>query len=162
MEILPDGGNVAILQGMLTNEAAIKRTAGNEEMMAGSNFKVIAKEVANWQRDQGLTVTENLITAFGSDLNVILANNDEMALGAVQAIQAAGRTDIVVLGVDATPDARTAVADGTLAATVLQDPVGLGFGAIEMALKALAGESQDSISWLPFTLITPDNVADFM
>jgi len=160
-KIMPDGGNVAILQGLLTNEAAIKRTEGNEIGLADSNFKIVTKDVANWQRDQGMSVTENWLTAYGKDLNVILANNDEMALGAVAAIQAAGRTDIKVLGVDATPDARKAVADGTLAATVLQDPVGLGNGAIDIVKKAIDGTSQDSITWLPFTLITPDNVAEF-
>lgn len=160
-QIMPDGGNIAILQGLLTNEAAVKRTEGNETGLVGSNFNILTKEPANWQRDQGMSVTENWLTAYGDKLNVILANNDEMALGAVAATQAAGRTDIKVLGVDATPDARRAVADGTLAATVLQDPVGLGYGAIDIVMKAVEGIAQEAITWLPFTLITPENVADY-
>lgn len=160
-KIMPEGGNVAILQGMLTNEAAVKRTEGNETGLAGSNFNILTIEPANWQRDQGMNVTENWLTAYGDELNVILANNDEMALGAAKAVQAAGRTDVKVLGVDATPDARKAVKDGNLDATVLQDPVGLGNGAIDIVKKAIEGTSQEPITWLPFTLVTPDNVDQY-
>jgi len=158
---LPDGGGVGILQGILSNEGALKRTEGNEVTLAGTNFTILAKETGNWQRDQGLTLTENWLTAYGDGLNAILANNDEMALGAVQALQAAGRTDVIVMGVDAIPDAKTAVADGTLAATVLQDAEGQGGGAVGVVASVLAGETVDPVTWVPFVLITPENIADF-
>lgn len=160
-EMLPDGGGVGILQGILSNEGALKRTEGNEVTLAGTNFTVLAKESGNWQRDQGLTLTENWLTAYGDKLNAILANNDEMALGAVQALQAAGRTDVIVMGVDAIPDAKNAVAGGTLAATVLQDAEGQGGGAVGVVSSVLAGEAVEPITWVPFVLITPENIADF-
>ena len=64
MEMLPDGGGVGILQGILSNEGALKRTEGNEVTLAGTNFTILAKESGNWQRDQGLTLTENWLTAY--------------------------------------------------------------------------------------------------
>lgn len=161
MKLLPDGGNICILQGMLTNEAAIKRTEGFEQAIDQSKFKILAKEVGDWQRDKGMSVTENWLTAYGEELNVIIANNDEMALGAVQAVKAAGRDDIIIIGVDATPDARQAVADGTMAATVLQDPVEIGGGAVEIVKKALEGTKQDAITWMPFILVTPENIDQY-
>jgi inositol transport system substrate-binding protein len=149
--------------GKLDNEGAIKRTEGNESVIAEKypNIKVLAKETGNWQRDQGLTLTENWLTTYGDKLNGILANNDEMALGAVKALQAAGREDVYVMGVDAIPDALDAVKDGSLTATVLQDAVGQGRGATEVIHKALLGQKPDSVTWVPFVLITPENLADF-
>lgn len=162
VELMGEEGGVGILQGILSNEGALKRTEGNETTLADyPGIKILAKETGNWQRDQGMTLTENWLTAYGDKLNAILANNDEMALGAVQALQAAGRTDVIVMGVDAIDDAKTAVADGTLAATVLQDAAGQGGGAVNVVAKVLAGETVEPITWIDFVLITPDNIADF-
>ncbi|WFA10131.1 sugar ABC transporter substrate-binding protein [Tissierella sp. Yu-01] len=162
-EQLSGKGNVAILMGILSNEGAVKRTEGNELVISEQypDIKVLAKETGNWQRDQGLSITENWLTAYGNDLNAILANNDEMALGALKAARDAGRDDIIVVGVDAIPDALASVEEGGMAATVLQDAVGQGQGAVVAAHKALKGESQDSITWVPFKLVTIDNLAEF-
>lgn len=162
-EQLGGKGNVAILMGILSNEGAVKRTEGNEGVISSkySDIKVLAKETGNWQRDQGLSITENWLTAYGNDLNAILANNDEMALGALKAARDAGRDDIIVVGVDAIPDALASVEEGGMAATVLQDAVGQGQGAVVAAHKALKAESQDSITWVPFKLVTKDNLAEF-
>jgi inositol transport system substrate-binding protein len=84
-----------------------------------------------------------------------------MALGAVEALRAAGRTDVVVMGVDRIPDAITAVQNGTMAATVLQDAAGQGRGAGEAVYKALQGQSQPSINWVPFVLIDKSNIAQY-
>lgn len=153
-------GNVCILMGKLDNEGAVKRTEGNETTIKTlfPNIKVLAKETGNWQRDQGLSLTENWLTAYGKDLNGILANNDEMALGAVEALKAAGRTDVPVMGVDAIPDAKVAVGNGSLAATVLQDAVGQGQGAAEVAVAVLQGGKMPAVRWVPFVLITKDNL----
>ena len=161
-KLLPEGGGVAILQGILSNEGALKRTEGNEKVLSEvPAFKILAKETGNWQRDQGMTLTENWLTAYGKNLKAILANNDEMALGAIQALKAANRTDIIVMGVDAIDDAKAAVADGSLAATVLQDAKGQGSGAMDVVAKAIKGETPDSITWIDFVLITPENIKDF-
>ncbi len=162
-ELLGGKGGVAILMGKLDNEGAIKRTQGNESVITEKypNISILAKETGNWQRDQGLTLTENWLTTYGTKLNGILANNDEMALGAVKALEAAGRQDVFVMGVDAIPDAKDAVGKGILTATVLQDAVGQGRGGVEVIHKALMGQTPESIIWVPFVLITPENLADF-
>lgn len=162
-EELGGEGNIAILMGILSNEGAVKRTEGVEGVIASKypNIKVLAKETGNWQRDQGLAITENWLTAYGDDLNAIVANNDEMALGALNAARTAGRDDIIIVGVDAIPDALDSIEEGGLAATVLQDAVGQGRGAVQAAHKALKGETQDSITWIPFKLVTKDNLSEF-
>ncbi|OQY34355.1 MAG: sugar ABC transporter substrate-binding protein [Spirochaetaceae bacterium 4572_59] len=162
-ELLDGKGGVGILMGKLDNEGALKRTEGNESVIADKypGIKILAKETGNWQRDQGMTLTENWITAYGSDLNGILANNDEMALGAVEALKASGREDIFVMGVDAIPDAKGAVGNGTLSATVLQDAVGQGEGGAKVIHSVLTGSTPEAITWVPFVLITPENLADF-
>ena len=154
---------MAILVGKLDNEGAILRTEGNKDTIKSQfpGITVLAEETGNWQRDQGLSLTENWLTAYGADLKGILANNDEMALGAVEALKSAGRPDVLVMGVDAIPDAKTAVADGSLAATVLQDAAGQGRGAAETAYRVLRGESPESITWVPFVLITKENLAQY-
>ncbi len=162
MKLLPDGGNVCILQGLLSNEGAIKRTEGFMNAIDTEKYKVLATEAADWQRDKGMTTTENWLTTFGEDLNVIISNNDEMALGAAQAAQAAGRSDIIIMGVDASPDGKQAVVDGKLAATVLQDAVNMGGGAIKLINEAVAGGKPEAVTWVPFSLLTPDNVKDAM
>lgn len=162
-ELLRGEGNVAILMGKLDNEGALKRTEGNEQIIAEEypGITVLAKETGNWQRDQGMSLTENWLTAYGDDLNGILANNDEMALGAVEALRAAGRDDVYVMGVDAIPDALVAVEAGSLVATVLQDSVGQGRGGAEVIHGVLMGETWEPVTWIPFVLITQENLADF-
>jgi len=162
-KLLEGKGGVAILMGKLDNEGALKRTQGNEETLAAKfpGIQILAKETGNWQRDQGMSLTENWLTAYGSKLNGILANNDEMALGAVEALKAAGRTDIPVMGVDAIPDAKVAVGNGSLAATVLQDAVGQGAGAAKVIDTVLRGGKAESVTWIPFVLITPENLKNF-
>ncbi|HWQ80528.1 MAG TPA: substrate-binding domain-containing protein [Anaerovoracaceae bacterium] len=164
VELLGDkpAGGVGILMGILSNEGAVKRTEGNESVLSQyPDIKILAKEAGDWQSDKGLAITENWITAYGDELVAVLANNDTMAIGALQALDAAGRDDVIVMGVDAIPDAVDLVAEGKLDATVLQDADGQGAGGVEAAAKAIAGETQDPVTWIDFVLVTPDNVADF-
>jgi inositol transport system substrate-binding protein len=162
-KLLNGQGGVCILMGKLDNEGAIGRTKGNEDTFKAKfkGIKVLAKETGNWQRDQGMSITENWITTYGTQLKAILANNDEMALGASQALRAARRTDVIVMGVDAIPDARTAVANGTLAATVLQDAAGQGRGAAQAAVNALTGKAQSAVITVPFVFIDKSNIAQY-
>jgi inositol transport system substrate-binding protein len=162
-KLLNGQGAVCILMGILSNEGALKRTEGNEGVLKSKypGIQVLAKEAGNWQRDQGLNITQNWITAYGSRLKGILANNDEMALGAIEALKTANRTDVIVMGVDAIPDGKAAVRNGTMSATVLQDAVGQGRGAAEAAYKALRGEKQDSVKWIPFVYIDKSNIAQY-
>jgi inositol transport system substrate-binding protein len=154
---------VCILLGILANEATEKRTQGAEEVFARySNIKVLDKQTGNWQQDQGLAHTENWLTKYDSELNVIIGNNDGMALGAVKALKTVGRDDVLVLGIDAIPEALAAVRDGTMTATVLQDAVGQGHNSADYVYRALAGEKLAPVYWIPFKLITKENLADFM
>ena len=152
----------AILVGILSNQGAIARTQGNKDALETfKNYKFLAEQNGDWQRDQGMTITENWLTAYGDELKLILANNDEMALGAVEATEAAGREDIVIMGVDLIPDAKQAIIDGRLDASVMQDGKGQGEGAMMVALAALRGEEPDPYTKVPFVLATPENIADF-
>lgn len=162
-EKLGGKGGIAILQGILSNEGAVKRTEGNEEVIKNKypDVKLLSEQSGEWQRDKAMSITENWITAYGNDLNAILANNDEMALGAVRALQSAGRKDVLVMGIDGIPDALAAIKAGTMAGSVLQDARGQGEGSIQVIEKALKGEKPDHVDWVDFKLITGDNVADF-
>jgi len=162
-KLLGGQGGVCILLGKLDNEGAILRTQGNEDVIKEQfpNIRVLAKETGNWQRDQGQTITENWITTYGSNLKGILGNNDEMALGAINALKAANRRDVYVMGVDAIPDAIASVKAGELAATVLQDSAGQGRGAAEAVVNALTGKNQPPINWVPFVYIDKSNVGKY-
>lgn len=158
-ELLQGKGGVAILVGILGNEGALKRTEGNKEVLASKypEITVLAEQTANWQRDQAVTVTENWITTYGNKLNAILANNDEMALGAIKALEAGNRKDVLVLGVDATLDGRNAVREGLMAATVFQDAKGQGGGAAKVITTKIKGGNPDKITWVPFQLVDKDS-----
>ncbi len=155
-------GKVAILMGKLDNEGAIKRTEGNKEILSKfPDIEIVDEQTGVWQRNEGMVKTENWLNRFGSDLKAILSNNDDMALGAVQALKDAGRDDIIVVGVDATPDGLAALEAGDLAATVFQDANGQGAGGVEVALKAAKGENPNKETWIPFKLVTPENLSEF-
>jgi inositol transport system substrate-binding protein len=162
-KLLNGSGGLCILQGTLSHEASINRTEGNEQVIRENypGIKVLAKEPANWQRDQGMTITENWLTAYGKDLSAILANNDEMALGAVEALRAAGRPDVVVMGIDGIPDAVAAVKNGTMAATVLLSPETEGRGTAEVAYKIINGQTVEPFTKVSEVFITQENAAQF-
>ncbi len=152
----------AILVGLLSNEAAVARTEGNKQVLDKySNFKLLAEKNGDWQRDQGMTITENWLTAYGPELKAILANNDEMALGALEALEANGRDEVIIMGVDLIDDAKTAITDGRLDASVLQDGKGQGEGSMKIALEVLKGEKPEKITMIPYVLVTPENIKDF-
>jgi len=159
---LMDSGKVFILEGKLDNEAAIKRTSGFVDTVTDKfpNIEIVAIEVGNWQRDQGVSITENWLTAYGDEINAVIANNDEMALGAVEALQREGRTDVIVLGVDFTPDAKAAILEGTMVGSVKQDLAGQGAGGIQIAYDLLTGTVKENPVWIPFVLITAEDAAD--
>lgn len=162
-EKLGGKGGVAILQGILSNEGAVKRTEGAEQVMKEKypDIKILSEQSGEWQRDKAMSITENWLTAYGNDLNAVISNNDEMALGAVRALQSAGRKDVLVIGIDGIPDALAAIKNGIMAGSVLQDAKGQGEGSIQVIEKALKGEKPAHVTWVDFKLITPDNVTDF-
>lgn len=137
-ELIGKDAKVAELQGVPGASATIDRGAGFHEV-ADSNFNIVASQTANFNRAEGMTVMENILQSDKSILGVF-AHNDEMALGAVEAIAASGK-DIKVIGFDATDDAQAAVKSGKMAATVAQKPEKMGETAVETALQLIAGET---------------------
>ena len=156
-------GEICILMGQLNHEAAQDRTRGVKEIIAEKfpNIKILAEQTGNWMRNEGVTVVENWLTAY-PNLKAIASNNDEMAMGALVAIESAGRTGIFVAGTDGNPDAFQAIKDGRMVATVLQDAKGQGAGAGDYVIKALKGEKLEPINWIPFVLITKENLNDYL
>lgn len=155
-------GNVFILQGDPTQEAAQMRTKGCEETVKKyPNMKVVATQAGLWQRDKGLAITETWLQ--GSDeVNVICSNNDEMALGAIQALKNAGKLeDVIVGGVDATKDAIAAMEAKELEVTVFQDAKGQGQAGVDTAIKMINGEKVPAVVDVPYVLVTPENMAEY-
>lgn len=158
-------GNVVILQGDPANEAAKLRTQGCTDVVAKNpGMKVIKTQAGNWYRDKGQSIMENWLQS-GDQIDVVCANNDEMALGAINAIKAAnkklGKDGILVGGVDATSDALAAMEAGDLAVTVFQDAKGQGGGGVDAIIKLVNGETVGAYVDIPYQLVTPDNMADF-
>ena len=123
----PAGANIVFLTGQPGSSSAIDRAKGVHEAMgkAGAKYKIVVEQTANWKRDEGFTVSQNILTSLtGKPPQAIIASNDDMALGAIEAINAAGlqKSGIKVIGFDATPDALKKVKNGEMLATVEQDP----------------------------------------
>lgn len=141
LELVGEGAKVAELEGVAGSSAARDRGEGFNTAIDGK-LDVVAKQTANFNRAEGLTVMENILQA-NPDIVGVFAHNDEMALGALEAIAASGK-DIKVIGFDATDDAVAAVSAGTLSATVAQKPDEIGVKAIEAAVKYLKGETLEA------------------
>ena len=132
---------VGILEGIPGHETGDSRLRGFRDAVAKApGITIVASQPANWERDQGFNVFQNMLQAH-RDIDTVFAASDLMALGAIEAIAAAGRTGkIRVVGFDALDDAKKAVEAGTMAATVAQFPYEMGKAAVESAVKILAGE----------------------
>ena len=151
MELIGEGAKVAELQGVPGASATIDRGAGFHEA-ADEALNVVASQSANFDRAEGMSVMENVLQSDGS-IQGVFAHNDEMALGALQAIAASGK-DIKVVGFDATDDAVNEVKAGRMAATVAQKPELMGETAILMAIRLIAGEEVEKSLPVEVELIT--------
>ncbi len=141
-ELLGGTGKVVELEDIAGTSAARDRGQGFNDAIGATDIDVVARQVADFDRTRGLSVMENILQA-QPEIDAVFAHNDEMALGALKAIQAAGK-DIIVVGFDATDDAVKAVENGEMAATVAQQPGLIGTLGVESAIKVLQGESIDS------------------
>ncbi len=155
VDMVGEGAKVAELQGTSGASAAIDRGTGFHNI-ADAKLDVVASQVANFDRTEGMSVMENILQANG-DIKAVFAANDEMALGAVEAVSGAGK-DVVIVGFDATDDAIAAIKEGRMAATIAQQPDLIGSTAVENAMKLINGESIPSSIPVEVTLITKDNV----
>ncbi|AXA67495.1 sugar ABC transporter substrate-binding protein [Pseudomonas oryzihabitans] len=156
-------GSIALIMGELTQNATRGRSEGLKEgLKAYPDIKVIAQQNADWDRSKGMDLTSNWLTA-GTHFDAIVANNDEMAIGAAMALQQAGmgKGQVPVVGVDGLPDGQAAIKRGLLAASVFQDPRGQAVQAVQSALKMIRKEPVQADVWVPYELITPGNLADY-
>ena len=154
-------GTIVIMSGLYGNSAQIDRQQGIENILANyPDITVYAEQTGNWVRDEGMTLMENWLQS-GEKIDAVVAHNDQMALGALQAIEEANpENDIIIIGIDAIADAVNSVANGGMTATILQDGQGQGASALETVVKVIKGESFEKAVNIPFILITKDNVAD--
>jgi inositol transport system substrate-binding protein len=158
-------GNVVIMDGNMGQAAQIKRSVGAMNVVAKyPNLKIIAEQTAQWDRAKAMTLMENWIQSYGSKINAVFAQNDEMGMGALQALeQVKLKSKVVLVSVDAIADALQAVKAGRLNATVYQDAKGQGAGAIDIALKLIKKEPiGKKETFIPFKLVTIENVNDFL
>lgn len=154
-------GNVIMLEGVMGSSAQRDRAQGFEEVISQyEGIKMLAKQTANFNRVEGMNVTENLLQAH-PDVDAIFAQNDEMALGALRAIEAAQKQGkIIVVGFDADPEAKDAVRLGEMDATVEGSPYKLGIMGINAALQYLNGETLPEQILLPLELVTQESLTN--
>ena len=146
-------GNIVELEGTAGSSAARDRGQGFDDKIAESNMNIIAKQIADFDRTQGLTVMENILQS-KKDIDAVFAQNDEMALGAQKALEDMGMKDVLIVGFDATDDAVEAVKNGTMAATVAQQPLLIGEASVNAIDKILKGEKVDNFIPVELKLIT--------
>ncbi|WP_035019883.1 ribose ABC transporter substrate-binding protein RbsB [Anoxybacillus flavithermus] len=153
IEALKDGGNIVELEGIPGSSAARERGEGFHQVIdKTSNIKVVGKQAADFDRAKGLSVMENILQS-QKDIKAVFAHNDEMALGALEALEARGMKDVIVVGFDATDDAVKAVQEGKMAATIAQKPALIGENAVKTALKVVNGETVEKFIPVPLELV---------
>jgi ribose transport system substrate-binding protein len=153
LEKLGKKGKVVELEGIPGSSAARERGEGFHKAIDGeADIQVVAKQAADFDRAKGLTVMENILQG-NKDIQAVFAHNDEMALGAFQALEAAGLKDVIVVGFDATDDAVKAVNDGKMGATVAQKPEEIGKNGVQTAMKVFKKESVEKFVPVSLELI---------
>jgi ribose transport system substrate-binding protein len=159
---LVGSGSVAQLEGTPGADPARDRGQGFQDAIdAQSTVEIVASQSANFDRAEGLNVAENILQA-NPDIAGIFAQNDEMALGAVQALGDNAGDDVKVVGFDAIEDALSAIQDGTMNATVAQQPAEIGSLGVENAIRVVNGESVEENIPVEVQLVTPENVSEFL
>jgi ABC-type sugar transport system substrate-binding protein len=158
---ISEKGQVVVLQGVAGTSAARDRGQGFDEgIKAYPGIQVVAQQPADFDRTKGLDVMTNLLQSH-PDIAGVFAENDEMALGAIKALGAKAGKDIKVVAFDGTPDGLKAIQDGTLAATVAQQPALLGQQAIDNAVEATKGGKLQATLNVPVKVATKDNLSEF-
>ncbi|WP_248797766.1 sugar ABC transporter substrate-binding protein [Pseudomonas sp. MWU13-2105] len=156
-------GDIVILLGDLANNSTTNRTKGVKEVLAKyPGIKIEQEQTGTWLRDKGMTLVNDWLTQ-GRKFDAVVANNDEMAIGASMALEQAGvkKGSVLIAGVDGTPDGLRAVKKGDMAVSVFQDAKGQAVGSLDAAVKMAKHEPVEQAVWVPYRLITPENVAQF-
>ncbi|MEY9380639.1 substrate-binding domain-containing protein [Rhizobium leguminosarum] len=159
-------GDVVVLMGQLFHAAARMRTEDIDEVFASEackGMRIVERQAAYWSTQFGEAQMQEWLRA-GIRFDAVIANNDDMAVGAIKAIKASGRSldGIVVAGVDATKDALAAIQAGDMQVTVLQSASGQGAMAVDVALKLSKGEKLARENFVPFELVTPENLQSYL
>jgi len=157
-------GNVVMIHGYMGQAAQIQREQGAREVLKQfPGLKLIAHQTGEWDRAKSMALMENWIQSYGSEINAVFAQNDEMGMGAVKALTSAGlKNKVIVVSIDAIPDALQAVKNGTLDATIFQNAEQQGAKAIETAIKIIKGQPYDKETLVPFELVTKENVTNYL
>jgi inositol transport system substrate-binding protein len=163
--LLGGKGDIVVLMGELSNQSARQRTQDVKDVIARPAcraIRVLDQQAANWKRTEAADLMTNWLSS-GVHPAAVVANDDEMAIGAIQALkQARLLQGTIVAGIDATPDALAAMKSGELRVTVFQNAPAQGRGAIDTALKLVKGEPAPSVVWVPFELVTRENLASYL
>ncbi|MFY0620878.1 MAG: sugar ABC transporter substrate-binding protein [Pelagimonas sp.] len=161
-----DGARAYLMMGQLSNQAAIQRSKDVHDVVGMDMCKFITlidEQTANWSRNEAQDLMTNWLST-GEPFDAVFANNDEMAIGAIQAMKANGidMADVEVGGVDATQDALASMQAGDLDVTVFQNAAGQGSGALNAALSLAKGEDVARSIFIPFELVTPATIGGYM
>lgn len=158
---VPKGSEVAILQGIITQSTGKFRSDGAKAGLTACGLKVVAMQPGDWDTAKGQAATENILTAH-PNIKGIFASNDNMAMGALEALRSAKKLkNVMVVGFDGTPDAAKSILAGELAASVAQAPSNMGKFAIEALLKLKKGEKVDAWVDTGTVMVTKDNAAQY-
>jgi ABC-type sugar transport system substrate-binding protein len=154
-----------IMMGDLAHTAALQRTQAVKDVLATPECSFITvndEQQAGWLRTGALDLMTNWLTA-GDAFDVVFANNDEMAIGATQAMKASGvdMQEVIIVGVDATQDGLAAMRAGDLDVTVFQNATAQAAGAVDAALALARGEAVEPVVYIPFELVTPENLETY-
>lgn len=155
-EQLGNNANIVELEGIAGSSATRDRGAGFDNEIKNTNLKIITKQSADFDRTKGLSVMENIIQSKGN-IDAVFAQNDEMALGAMKALEDANMKDVLVVGFDATDDAVASVQKGDMAATIAQQPKLIGQTAVNLTHRFLSGEKVESFAPVELKLIARKN-----
>jgi inositol transport system substrate-binding protein len=161
IDSFPNGARIVLITGQTGSSSSIDRTQGFKDTLstAGSKYQIVAEQTATWKRAEGLTVTQNVLTSMGAQPpQAIVAENDDMALGALEALRSSGMTGIKVIGFDATPEALKLIRDGEMAATVEQSPITQARTALGQLVARIRNHTPMTGASIAPVLITRSNI----
>ena len=162
-KVLPENANIVYLQGTPGMDHAVKRRQAilDTVLAVRKDVTLLADQTANYDRAEGMKVMEDWIQAFPK-IDGVIAANDQMALGALEALKGAGLSGVMIAGIDGTQEARQNVKDGTFTISVLQDQVGQSQAAVDTLDKMLNGETLTEDVMVPFKAITKENIDEYL
>jgi ABC-type sugar transport system substrate-binding protein len=158
---VPAGSDVALITGIVTQSTGKARADGGRTGLTGCGLKIVAEQTGEWDRAKGLAVMENIITG-NPNIKAVFASNDNMALGATEALKSAGLLDrVMVVGFDANPDAAASILAGEMKASVAQNPANMGAIGVDSILKLAKGETLPPVIDTGTVLVTKENAEKF-